>query len=129
MRRRCASSSLFCDSSTIDAVLQFVPNGPQRAIQFVRRGDELFRRKKRDHVERFARVAGQRIETGERIDFVAEKFDSHRFFVRRRRINFNDVSADAEPATREIHIVALVKHLDQAAENRFASECADRVSP
>ena len=39
-----------------DALLKLLTNGAQRAIQLVRRGHELFRRKKCDDIERFVRM-------------------------------------------------------------------------
>ena len=68
--RRCAASS----SSRIVR---------KRAIQFVRRRDELFGRIKRNHAQRLVRVTGQRIEPRDRIDFVAEEFDADRLLRRR----------------------------------------------
>ena len=65
IRSRCASRSLFCDSSCDDALLEFLADGSQGAIEFVRRSHELFRRVKRDHAERFVGVPGEGIEPGD----------------------------------------------------------------
>ena len=56
-----------------------------------------------------------------RIDLVAEKLDADRFFIGCRRINFDHVAAHAESSAREIHVVALVEHVDQPAEHGFAA--------
>ena len=56
-----------------------------------------------------------------RIDLVAEKFDADRFFVRGRRIHLDHIAAHAEFPAREIHVVALVEHVDQPAEDGFAA--------
>ena len=66
-------------------------------------------------------MSGERIETRDRIDFVAEEFDADRFFIGRRRINLDHVAAHTESAAREIHVVALVEHVDQPAEHGFAA--------
>src|SRR5215471_3502589 len=65
-------------------------------------------------------MPGEGIESRDRIDFVTEKFNAHAFFVRRRRINLDHIAANTETSAREIHIVALIKHVDQAPEDSFA---------
>ena len=80
----------------------------------------MFGREKCDDTQRFAGMAGQRIESRDGINFVTKKFDPDRFFVSRCRINLDHVAADAEAAAREIHVVALIKHVDQAPKDRFA---------
>ena len=65
-------------------------------------------------------MAGQRIESRDGIDLVAKEFNPDRFFVGRCRINLDHVAADAEPAAREIHVVALVEHIDQPPKDCFA---------
>ena len=57
-------------------------------------------------------VTGQRIKSPDRINLVTEKLEADSFFIRGRRINLNHVAAHTEPAAREIHVVALVKHVD-----------------
>ena len=105
-----------------DALFQLFANGAQRAIQFVRRRHELFRREKRDDVKRFVRVTGQRIESRDRIDFVTEKFESDSFFIGASRINLDHVASHTKSAAREIHVVALIQHVDQTTEHRFARD-------
>ena len=69
--------------------------------------------------------AGQRIERGEAVDFVAEELDAHAlFFV--RRVDFDDVAADAKRAAPEVVIVPLVLDLDELSQNLIA---ADSLSP
>ena len=103
-----------------DSVFQLGANRLQRAIQLVRRRDELFGWKKCHHAERFARVAGQRIEAGDRIQFVAEEFQPDCFLVRSGGINFDHVATDAELAARKTDVVALIEHVDQPTEHCFA---------
>src|SRR6184192_2633730 len=62
-------------------------------------------------------MSGQRIESSDGVDLIPEKFDSDRFFVGRSRINLDYVAADAETTTREVHVVALVKHVDQPPQD------------
>ena len=54
------------------------------------------------------RVTRQRIELGDRLDFVAKKFEPDSFFIGAARINFDHVAPDAEPAPPKIHVVTLV---------------------
>ena len=56
------------------------------------------------------RVAGQRIESRDRINFVTEEFEADRFFICSSRIDFDDIAANTEPAAREIDVVALVTY-------------------
>ena len=48
------------------------------------------------------------IKPGDCVYFVAEEFESNRFLICGRRINFDDVATHAKPATRKINVVALV---------------------
>ena len=57
-----------------------------------------------------------------RVDFVAEKFQADRFFVGGRGIDLDDVAAHAEFAPHEVHVVALVEHVDEPAEDGFARD-------
>ena len=68
------------------------------------------------------RVTGQRIKSSDRINLVTEKLEADSFFIGGRRINLNHVAAHTEPAAREIHVVALVQHVDETTEHRFATD-------
>src|ERR1700736_5873890 len=118
-RSRCASRSLLCDSrSTMrcSSSSRIVPNAWFSLSAGVAK---CFSREKRHDAERFVRVAGERIETRDRVKIVAEKFEPHALFISCRRINFDHVPADAELAARKIHVVALVQHVDQTAKDSF----------
>ena len=106
----------------LDPIFQLGANRAQCAVQLVRRSDELLGGIKSDHAERFMRVTGERLKTRDCFDLIAEELDPHRFFVGRGRINFNYVAADAEFAAGEVHVVTLVEHVDQTAEDRFARD-------
>ena len=67
-------------------------------------------------------VAGEGIETRERIELVTEKLETDRFFIGGGGVNFDHVATHAKLAAREIHIVALIQHVDQAAEDGFAAD-------
>ncbi len=64
-------------------------------------------------------MASQWIKAGDSINLITKKFDSHRLFIGRRRINFDHVAADTETSAREIHVVALVEHVDEPSEHSF----------
>ena len=66
------------------------------------------------------RVPGQRIKPRNRLDFVAEELDPDAFFIGGAGINFHDVAPDPEPAACEVHVVALVQHVNQTTEHGFA---------
>ncbi len=67
-------------------------------------------------------MPGERIEARDRIQFVAEKLEAHRFLIRGRGINLNHVAAHPKFSPDEIHIVALIEHVDQPAEHGFARD-------
>src|SRR6185436_15205320 len=100
-----------------DSVFELGPDRLQRAIQLVCRSHELLRRKKCDYAERFARMAGEGIKARDRVDFIAKKFQAHRFLVGGGGINLDHVAANTKLSARERNVVALVKHVDQAAED------------
>ena len=64
-------------------------------------------------------LAGERIEGGQLVDFVAEQLDPERQ-VLVRRVDLDDVAADAEDAAVEIVVVALVLNLDELPQNLVA---------
>jgi hypothetical protein len=57
-------------------------------------------------------VTGERIKPPNCINLVTEKLEPDSFFIRGCGINLNHVAAHTKPAAREIHVVALVKHVD-----------------
>src|SRR5207302_1727867 len=67
------------------------------------------------------RLAGERIERRQLVDVVAEQLDAEpRLLV--RRVDLDDVAADAERAAPEIMVVALVLDLDELAQNLVAAD-------
>ncbi len=62
-------------------------------------------------------VAGERIEQRQRFHFVVEQGHAQRILVALRREDVDHVAAHAECAAREIDLVALVLHLDQALDH------------
>src|SRR5215467_14544495 len=64
-------------------------------------------------------MPSERIEARDGIDFISEKFNPHRFFIGRCRINLDHVAANTETPAREIHVVALIEHIDQPSEHSF----------
>ena len=61
-------------------------------------------------------TSSDRVEADQLIDFVAEQLDSNRLVVV-RRVDLDDVAADAEHAARELMVVPLVLDLDELPEN------------
>ncbi len=67
------------------------------------------------------RLAGQRVEGRQLVDLVAEQLDAQALlFV--RRIDLDDVAADAEGAAAEVVVVALVLNLHQLAQHLIAAD-------
>jgi hypothetical protein len=67
------------------------------------------------------RLAGQRIERGEVVDLVAEELNAQPLLLI-RRIDLDDVAADAERAAAEILVVAFVLNLHQLAQHLVAAD-------
>ena len=63
--------------------------------------------------------AGQRVDLGDAVDLVAEELDAVGQ-VGVGRLHFQCVAAHAEPAAPQLHIVALVKDVDQLAQHLLA---------
>ena len=63
------------------------------------------------------RLAGQRVDRGEAVDRVAEHLDpQHRLLV--RGVDLDGVAPDAELATTERHVVAVVLQVDEPTQDR-----------
>ncbi len=55
--------------------------------------------------------AEERVDLGERVDLVAEEFDAVGVFVV-GGVDLDDVAADAEGATAEVDVVAIIEDFD-----------------
>ncbi len=95
-----------------DPVLELVPNGGKRPVQFVGWGDELLRRKESDHAQLLARLAGEGIETRDRVDLVAKKLQPDRLLVGGRGINLDHVAAHPEFSAGKLDVVSPIEHVD-----------------
>ncbi len=62
-------------------------------------------------------VAGERIEQRQRLHFVVEQREAQRVLAALGREDVDHVAAHAELAAREVDLVALVLHLDQALDD------------
>src|SRR6476646_3320671 len=65
--------------------------------------------------------AEEGIDLGERLDLISEEFNAVCRFVVGGK-DFDDVTAHAECAASEVHIVALVENFDQPASDVFAAD-------
>ncbi len=61
-------------------------------------------------------LAGERVDDGDRRDLVAEQLDTQRRLVV-GRLELDGVAPDAERAPREAHVVAVVPHVDELAQD------------
>ena len=66
-------------------------------------------------------LAGQRVDLDDALDLVAEEVDADRQLLV-RRVDRDAVAAHAELAADEIHVVALVLHIDEAPHDARAVE-------
>src|SRR5262249_26591453 len=91
---------------------------PPRAVAW---RDEMRFRIDRNLVVTPDRLSRQRIEGRQLVDVISKQLDAQALlFV--RRIDFDDVAADAEGSASEVVIVALVLDLDQLSEDFLAAD-------
>jgi hypothetical protein len=64
--------------------------------------------------------AAQRVDLGQALDLVAEELDPQRAIGLVLREHLHDVAAHAEGAAVEVHVVALVEHVDEVAQQLVA---------
>ena len=62
------------------------------------------------------RLAGERVDHQDPLDLVAEQLDAHGGLVV-RRVDLDGVAPDAELAADEVHVVAVVLHVDELLED------------
>ena len=70
-------------------------------------------------------LAGERVDDGDALDLVAEQLDAHRRLVV-GGVDLDGVAPDPELAPDEVHVVALVLHVDQRAQDRRAGRGSRR---
>ena len=102
------------------ALAQFFLDAGHGPHQFVGRG-HVVRAGKDGHLVELAQdLTAQGIDLGNGFDLVAPPLDAQGFLALVGRKDLDHVAAHAKGAAREIHVVALVLDLDQAAQNRIA---------
>ncbi len=101
------------------AHLELLLDGDDRVLQPFAAGHEVRLRIHRGALVAAQRLAGERIERRQLIDLVPEQADAKRELLV-RRIDLDDVAADAEVAARELVIVAFVLDFHQLAEDLVA---------
>src|SRR5258707_12889900 len=87
-----------------NSVIELCPNRSECSAHLFIRRNELFGREKSKTIQGLSRRAGQRIENGDLIDFIAEEFDPNSFFISGGGMNFHYIPANAEHASRESQI-------------------------
>ena len=93
----------------------------QRALQGLGAGGVVGRREDGDRVQLLDHIAGQRMQRVQRLDLVAEHLDADRVLLVDRD-DLDGVAAHAELAAREVDVVALVLHVDEAAHQLVARD-------
>ena len=104
-----------------EALLQLGLDGLDGLLHALGPRDVVGRREDADVVDLPDHVAGERVEVVERLDLVAEELDADRELLVRRD-DLHGVAADPERAAGEGHVVALVLHVDQGAQQGVAVE-------
>src|SRR5258708_19574127 len=79
-----------------NSVIGLCPNRSECSAHLFIRRNELFGREKSKTIQGLSRRAGQRIENGDLIDFIAEEFDPNSFFISGGGMNFHYIPANAE---------------------------------
>ena len=119
IRRRCASRSLFCDSSSFSRSSSSCFDRADRALHRLGAGDVVGCREDRHRLEPLHHIAGERMQHVERLDLVAEQLDADGVLLVDRD-DLDRVAAHPEVAAREVDVVAVVLHRDELADERVA---------
>ena len=119
MRRRWASRSLPCDSSSLSRISELGLDRADRALHGLGAGDVVGCREDRHRFEPLHHIAGERMQHVERFDLVAEQLDADRVLLVHRD-DLDRVAAHSEVAAREVDVVAVVLHRDELADERVA---------
>src|ERR1051325_28521 len=103
----------------LEALLELGANELHRALERRPLRDEVFRRIDRSAIERGDRLAGERVDLRDALDFVAPKLDANPLlFVRRK--NLDRVAAHPKRSPIEGDVVAMILDHHQRAENVVA---------
>ena len=103
-----------------EAQPQLLANRGDRVLQPRLARDVVARRIDSDALQAAHGLAAQRVDLGDRLDGVAEELDTQRALLFVRREDLDDVAADAERATVEVHVVALVLDVDELPQHMVA---------
>ena len=98
------------------ALVQLRLDVVDRLLELVLRRDEVLGRVDVERVALGQQLAGQRVDLDDPLDLVAEEVDAHGQLL----VGGQDreaVAAQAELAAHEVHVVALVLHVDEAAHD------------
>src|SRR5258708_17829361 len=79
-----------------NSVIELCPNRSECSAHLFIRRNELFGREKSKTIQGLSRRAGQRIENGDLIDFIADEFDPTSFFTSASAMNIHYIPANAE---------------------------------
>ena len=119
MRRRWASRSLPCDSSSLSRSASSSSIVPIARCHRLGAGDVVRGREDRHRVELLHDLARQRVQHVQRLDLVAEQLDADRVLLVHRD-DLDGVAADPEVAAGEVDVVAVVLHRDELADEGVA---------
>src|SRR5687768_616781 len=100
----------------IQTLDELLPYGADRPLERGARGDEVFGRIDRSALEGGDRLAGQRMDLRDALDLVAPELDANALLLVGRE-NLDGVTPNAERATIEADVVAVVLNADERAQD------------
>ena len=80
-------------------------------------GDVVGGREDRESAQLAHRLAGERVDHRDPLDLVAEQLDAHRRLLV-GGVHLDGVAPHPELAPDEVHVVAVVLHVDELAQDR-----------
>ena len=98
------------------ALLQLHLDVDDGALHALLAGGVVRGREDREVVDLAQVLAGDEVDAADALDVVAEELDAHRVLLV-RGVHLDGVAPDAELAPHEVHVVALVLHVDELRED------------
>ena len=102
-----------------DLLPHFLFDVVHRARHFFLGSDVVRRRIDGNVLDHALRHAGDGVDFGDAVDFVAEHFDADDGVVESRRKDFDRIAVDAESPAFEVHVAAAVLDIDELMQDLF----------
>ena len=105
-----------------DLLVRLLPDRQRRALHLVARRDELLRGEERVVLQPVNRVTGQRVDAGNALHLVVEKFHPDRRLVEVGGMDLDHIPADPEFPAAEGDVVPLEQHADERVQQLLARQ-------